>query len=75
MALTDDDKKLARAYNVGYLLSTYEPRLLDKIVKDNPKNEFVKAMQVGRDHREFHANILVKIIRVNSKMAFTTGEH
>ena len=63
MALTDEEKKLARAYNVGYLMSTYEPRLLETIIKQNPKNEFVKGMQVGRDHREFNANIPGKYSR------------
>ncbi len=57
MALTDDEKKMTRGYNIGYMLSTYEPRILAEVIRRNRENEFVKAMQVGRDHQEFHANI------------------
>ncbi|MXV16905.1 hypothetical protein [Hufsiella ginkgonis] len=73
MALTEEEKKIARAYNIGYTLSNYEPRLLNKIIKDNPKNDFVRAMQVGRDHQEFHANIPRKDYTREFKNGFYNG--
>jgi hypothetical protein len=73
MRLTNEEKKLARAYNIGYTLSTYEPRLLDKFIKSNPNNEFVKAMQVGRDHQEFHAGIPRKDYNREFKNGFYNG--
>lgn len=57
MALTEYEKRLARAYNIGTLLSMYEPRLLESIIRHNPGNEFVQLMQIGKDHREFNLNI------------------
>lgn len=57
MALTEQEKKTMKAYNIGYTLSIYEPKLLDNIIRNNPDNEFVRAMQTGRDHHEFHAGI------------------
>jgi hypothetical protein len=73
MAVTDEEKRLARAYNIGYTLSSYEPRLLDKMIKSNPNNEFVKAMQVGRDHHQFHAGIPRKDLNREFKNGYYNG--
>lgn len=54
---TDQEKKIARAYNIGYALSVHEPKLLEKIIRQNPGNEFVKAMAVAKDHHEYAAGI------------------
>jgi hypothetical protein len=54
---TEEEKKIARAYNIGAILSTYEPKLLEQIIKHNKSNEFVKTMEVARDHQEFERGI------------------
>lgn len=57
MILTEAERRMFKAYNIGYLLSQHEPALIDKIIKGNPKSDFVKMMAVGRDHHHFNANI------------------
>lgn len=54
---TDEEKRLIRAYNIGYQLSAHEPRLLEQIIRNNKDNEFVKIMDVARDHQEFERGI------------------
>ena len=54
---TEEEKQIARAYNIGYALSAYEPRLLDQFIRQNKDNGFVKAMAVARDHQEFNRGI------------------
>lgn len=73
MALSEEEKKIAKAYNIGYLMSTYEPRLLADIIRRNPTNEFVKSMQIGRDHQEFSANIPRKDYSPAFKNGFYNG--
>lgn len=57
MAISEEEKRIARAYNVGYVLSAYEPKLLEQIIKNNKNNEFVKIMDTAREHQEFHRGI------------------
>lgn len=73
MILTEDEKKIAKAYNIGYILSVHEPRLLDQIIRRNPNNDFVKSMRIGRDHREFYANIPRKDYSPDFKNGFYNG--
>lgn len=54
---TEEEKKIARAYNVGFTLSMYDPKLLEQIIKRNPKNDFVKIMEVAKNHHEVQVNI------------------
>lgn len=73
MPLSEEEKRMVRAYNIGYELSTYEPKMLEKIIKANKNNEFVKMMRIGRDHREFHANIPRKDYTPEFKNGFYNG--
>jgi len=73
MAVSEEEKRLARAYNMGYLINTYEPRLMQEIIKHNPKNEFVKAMQVGRDQQEFDVGIPRKDQSLQFKNGYSNG--
>jgi hypothetical protein len=73
MSLTVDEKRTARAYNIGYLMSVYEPQLLENIIKRNPNNEFIKAMQLGRDYNEFHTNVPRKDYNREFKNGFYNG--
>ncbi|TFF36169.1 hypothetical protein [Mucilaginibacter psychrotolerans] len=54
---TTEEKRIARAYNIGYALSTHEPRLLDQLINQNKNNDFVKIMSMARDHHEFDRGI------------------
>lgn len=54
---SEEEKRIARAYNAGHVLAMYEPKLLEKIVKSNKENEFVKIMGAAKDHQEFYQNI------------------
>jgi len=56
MAINEDEKRIARAYNIGYLLAKYEPELLSQLAKNNKRNEFVKVMSTARDHYDFNNN-------------------
>lgn len=57
MAISEEEKRIIRAYNTGYTLSAYEPKLLEQIIKNNKNNEFVKVMDTARQHQEFHRGI------------------
>ncbi|MFD1258118.1 hypothetical protein ACFQ3S_15020 [Mucilaginibacter terrae] len=57
MAISEEEKRIARAYNAGYVLSAYEPKLLEQIIRNNKNNEFVKVMDTAREHQEFHRGI------------------
>jgi hypothetical protein len=46
---------------------------MDQIIKNNPKNEFVKAMQTGRDHHHFNVNIPRKDYSQEFKNGFFNG--
>lgn len=54
---TEEEKRIARDYNIGYTLSQYEPKLLEKIIAGNKTNEFVKTMAIAKDHHEFNVGI------------------
>ncbi|MCU0336304.1 MAG: hypothetical protein MUF12_00440 [Sediminibacterium sp.] len=42
-----------KAFNVGYILSKHEPKLMTDILKmDNPSNEFFKALKAGQKQFE-----------------------
>ncbi|TFF37271.1 hypothetical protein [Mucilaginibacter psychrotolerans] len=57
MALTEEEKRMVKGYNAGYMLSIYEPRLIEQIIRNNPNNDFVLAMRVGRDYHHFNVNM------------------
>ena len=73
MATTEEEKKIARAYNVGMILSTYEPRLLEKIIKSSKDNEFVKVMAIAKEHDEFLKNIPKKEFSNEYKNGFNNA--
>ena len=79
MAITQEEKEIARAYNVGYVLSTYEPRLLEQIIKNNKDNEFVRTMTIAKDHHEFNIGLPRKDFTTDYKNGFfnarTLAEH
>jgi len=79
MATTEEEKNIARAYNVGAILSTYEPKLLEQIIKNNKNNEFVKTMAIAKDHHEFNVGIpkkeFTQEFKNGVKNARTLSEH
>src|SRR5258708_7118885 len=54
---TEEEKREIRAYNIGYTLSAYEPKLLEQIIKSNKNSEFVKTMAVAKEQQEFDRGI------------------
>lgn len=54
---TEEEKRMMKAYNVGWVLSQYEPKMLEKIIASNKNNEFVKTMAIAKDHHEYSVNI------------------
>lgn len=54
---SEEEQRIARAYNAGHTLALYEPKLLEAIIKSNRNNEFVKIMSAAKDHQEFYQNI------------------
>src|ERR1700733_6288521 len=67
---TDKDKKIAHAYNVGYMLSMYEPRLLQQIVNKNKKNDFVRVMSLAKEHHEYLSGIPKKEFTIEYRNGF-----
>ena len=57
MMASEEETRLIRAYNAGYILSTYEPELLESIIRNNGNNDFVKTMAVAKEHHEFDVGI------------------
>lgn len=69
----DEEAKIIRAYNSGYTLSTYEPKLLDQIIKQNENNEFVKVMKNAREQQEFETAIPKKDLSPEYKNGFRSA--
>lgn len=73
MAVTEEERRIAKLYSLGYTLSAYAPRIMESIIKHNPKNEYAKIMQIGRDHYQFNANIPRKDYSREFKNGFHNG--
>jgi|GEM_PF-6464348 len=71
MATSEEEKRIAKAYNVGTMLSTYEPKLLVQIIKTSKDNEFVKTMAVAKDHNDLSKAFHARISPRNIKTVFT----
>jgi hypothetical protein len=71
MAITHEERKKDLAYNIGSLLSTYEPKLLESFIRTNEKSEFVKMMKLAKEHNEFAQGIP----RIEFTAEFKNGYH
>lgn len=70
----EEEARLIRAYNSGYTLSTFEPKLLEQIIKQNHNNEFVKVMKSARDQQEFETAMPKKDFSQEYKNGFRSAQ-
>ncbi|OOQ62186.1 hypothetical protein [Mucilaginibacter pedocola] len=73
MAASEEEKRIARAYNVGTILSIYEPKLLEQIIRNNKNNAFVRTMAIAKDHNEFSQGIPRKDFNTEYKNGFNNA--
>jgi len=73
MAVSEEEKRIAKLYSLGYTLSAYAPRAMESLIKHNPDNEQVKIMKIGRDHHQFNANIPRKEYSTEYRNGFFNG--
>jgi hypothetical protein len=69
----DEEAILIKAYNSGYTLSTYEPSLLEQIIRQNQNNEFVKVMKSAREQQEFETALPKKDFSQEYKNGFRSA--
>lgn len=53
MTEQENEKKIAKAFNEGYIMSKHEPELLSKIFKsNNQSSEYMLAMKAGKKQHD-----------------------
>jgi len=67
---TEEEIKLAKAFNIGYVLSQHEPKILDKIIESNKDNEIIQMIAAGKRQQEKE-----KLVADQKEMLFKHDKH